>query len=158
MRKRQVVLLHIAQRAASPGAELPQLLLLARHPQPRTHLRRTEAGEGECPGWQGGEEEGRGVVVEEQGSERMWLDEACGLSQSTRATSRGRSENERRGTGRTSGAWRRWRRLGGPNQVVGEVAGLIRSTGPTTGADGQIRTRQRSSKAPAMASSGFIAN
>ena len=58
MRKRQVVLLHIAQRAASPGAELPQLLLLARHPQPRTHLRRTEAGEGECPAGREGRKKG----------------------------------------------------------------------------------------------------
>ena len=49
-------------------------------------------------------------MVEEQGSERMWLDEACGLLQSMRAASRGRSDNERRGVGRTSGAWCRWRR------------------------------------------------
>lgn len=77
--------------------------------------------------------------MEEQGSERMRVDEACVLSQSTRAASRGRSENERRGIGRTSGAWRMWRRLGGPNRVRGEAAGRIRSTGPATGANGQIR-------------------
>ena len=78
-------------------------------------------------------------MVEEQGSERMRLDEAYGLSQSTRAASRERRENERRGISRTSGAWRRWRRLCSSNRVGGEAAGLIRSTGPATAADGQIR-------------------
>jgi hypothetical protein len=77
-------------------------------------------------------------VVEEQGREGMRLDQACGLSQPTRAASRGRRENERRGIDRTSGAWRKWRRLGNQNRV-GDEAGRIRSTGPATGADGQIR-------------------
>lgn len=41
--------------------------------------------------------------MEEQGNERMRLDEACVLSQSTRAASKGRSENEWCRIGWTSG-------------------------------------------------------
>ena len=83
LRKQQVVVLHIAQCEASPGAELPQLLLLAKTPA-SAHSSWSPAakggGRGRVP-WLAGRGGRRGgVVVEEQGSERMRLDEAYGLS------------------------------------------------------------------------------
>ncbi|KAF7084965.1 hypothetical protein CFC21_088468 [Triticum aestivum] len=81
--------------------------------------------------------------------------EQAGARRKTRVPSRGRSKDERRGIGRTSGgrvAGGRGCGRGRPNRIGGEAAGRIRS-GPATGAGRPDQTHGRGASMAPMGSS-----